>query len=443
MIGLDITQGTNPAVDQQVDNSRLRNAFINSKSQLQLLPNISQLFNIQNARAIFKSTFKDRIIVCTQREVFYIQNESIIKVGSITSTTKPIRMDENAQNQVTIVNGAGAWVFQQQTGGFSKLNSDINGFDVDNPVDVCVLNTFTIIVGDGKWIVSVANNALIYNANSVQVIDNSMGNLTGCEDLNNNLFIFGDGGVQRWVPSIERTTADLPFSQDPTYRDDFGCIATASLITQNNELFYLSRGGQIRMMRSDGRGTITTDGIEAIINNYSDQSNSFGFYFYHKGFYLYGLSFPEENNTFIYCPLSKKWAEYDRIILGFSDNALLSDGVYEFTNDFSGDYTTVVIQTPYVTPKQNKMYGRSTLSSVLLEVTQGKGTVDIEQVCFLQMSKDNVLYGNRVKRKLSGIGNRLFQFRWFMNYVNNGFSCRFTLELQQEITITRAWVSLR
>ncbi len=440
MTPIPIDTGTLPAVDAQVNSPRLRGGFVNTQKHVQLLPNLFRLFELNNCRAIFKSTFKNRQIVVTQREVFYIQNQEVIKVGDIISTTNAVRVDENTQNQVTIVNGAGAWVFEQRTGGFSKLNATSNGFTLTEPVDVTVLDTITIVVGKvndtNTWIVSEANNALIYAANLVRLTDNSMGDLSGCTDLNNNLFIFGTEGVQRWLPNIERVPTDFPFSQDPSYRDDYGCISTGSLTTDNNELFYLSRGGQVRMMRSEGRHTITNDGIENIINSYADTTNSFGSYFYHKGFYLYHLSFPAAKNAFVFCPRSNKWSESDDMWIDFSENVILKDGIYELTQDYSNAYRTLILETPYFKPKPTDMYMRSVLGSVLLEMTQGKGTVDTPQSVFLQLSKDNIFYGNRVKDLFSKIGDRLFQFRWFMNYVNNGFSLRFTIELQQDVTFT-------
>lgn len=444
MVPLDIQQGTLPAVDPQLNNPRLRGGFVNLKKQIQLHPNIDKLFDFSNARASFESTFQKRTIVVTQGEVFYIENNSINVVGPIIATASAVRLAENTANEITIVNGAGAWVFSQETNSFVKLNSANNGFDIENPVDVTVLNTITVVVGgtDKRWIVSEANNALEFGGNEVVVTDNSVGNLTGCEDLNNNLFIFGTGGIQRWVPSIERLPTDFPFTQDPTYRDDYGCVSTGSLITDNNQLFYLSQEGKVRMMTDQGRGDITNDGIENIIRNFTDPTNSFGSYYYHKGYYFYSLSFPDNKNTFVYCPKAKRWSESDQLWLGFSGNALLVDGVYEINSDFTVNGKTLVIQTPYFMPKLTNLYARSVLGSVLLEITQGKNESDDTQVCFLQISKDNIVYGNSVSRRLSATAKRLFQFRWYLNVANNGFSLRFTLQLKQDIACRSAFISL-
>lgn len=436
-----IDVGTLPATDPQVNNPRLQGAFVNREGQIQLFPNLRKLFDFNELQTIFKSTFRDRIIVVTERKVFYIEGGATIEVGDILGSSFETRVAENQANQVTIVNGAGAWVFNQRNGNFIQLTSGANGFTLENPVDVVVLNTITVVVGgdDKIWIVSLPNNALAYNANQIIVTDDSLGNLTGVQDLDNNLFIFGTGGVQRWVPATERLTTDFPFSQDPTYRDEYGCISTATLVSDNNELFYLSNNGQIRHMTPQARGTITNDGIERIITTFN-ADKAFGSYFYHKGYYLYFISFVDNDNGFVYCPMSKKWSENDDKWLVFSGGFVgLADGVYDLTSDFSNGQE-VVIQSSYVYPKAPNLELRTRLGAVILEITQGKDNPATDQTCFLQLSKDNVVYSNRVARILSPVGRRLFQFRWYMNFTNTAFSLRFTLELRQDIVIKNAYV---
>ncbi len=442
---LPIDTGTLPAVDPQVSNPRLRGAFVNPKKEIQLLPHLTLNRSVPGIQAIFKSTFNDRIIYATQSEVFYIENDNVNKAGDIISASAPIRMDENTQNQVVIVNGSGAWVFNQRTTGFSQLTAAANGFDIDNPVDVAVLDTFMVVVGgkDRKWIASNANDATTYDANTVITTDNTMGDLTGVQDLDNNLFIFGERGVQRWIPGIERTPNSLPFSQDPTFRDEYGCVSTGSLLSQNNELFYLSQDGQIRMMTAQGANTISNDGIENIINSYTDVKFSKGSYWYHKGHFLYQLTFEPNTNAFVYCSKAQKWSESgdNDLITGFSEFAIQSDGIYELDTNYADAYKKVVIQTPYIKPKLNDLSQRPTLGSVFLEMTQGKNGSPEVQSCFLQVSKDNILYGNRVRRLLSKVGNRLFQLRWYMNIANTGFTMRFELQLRQDVVIQTAWVT--
>lgn len=440
MVNLPIAEGSAPAIDLQVNNPRLQNAFVNPKQQIQLLPTVDLLSGLPNTRAVLKSTFNERFVLVTNSQVFFLENEALVLVGNITFTFNPIRLVENRQNQVTIVNGVGAWVWEQSNNAFIKLDVS-NGFDLTNPTDVTILDTFTIIVSskDKKFAVSDANNATSYSGTEAVETDNRMGELIGCAVLNNNLMIFGQGGVQRWLPSIERTPFDFPFTQDPSYRDEYGCVGTGSILSDKNELYYLTEDGQVRLITPNGSAIITNDGISNIINQYADQERAQSSYFYHKGHYLYQLTFPDTEIGWVYCFTSKKWSESTTLLLGYDEEPILSDGLYQFSANYSNVYFEVIIQTPYMRLSAPNLMNRSILSQVILEITQGKGINNSVQLCDLQLSKDNVRYGNRVRRFLSAVGKRLFQFRWFLNYTNTDFTCRFILQLKQDIVIEKAF----
>ena len=296
---IPINLGSMPDTDTQVNNPRLSGGFVDSAGQIKLLPFLQQVLGLQDVRAAHRSTFDNRLIVVTRTEVGYFTNEGYSFVTSFESGTDAVRIDENAKNEVTIVNGSQAAVYAQQTESFFILGL-ANGFDLTNPVDVCVLDTITVIVGgtDKRWITSEADNAANYGGNEAVLTDESLGNLTGCEDLDNNLFIFGTGGVQRWVPSIERTTSSFPFSQDPNYRDAYGCKTTSSLISANNEMYYLTSDDQIRLISSEeGSAIITNDGLDQLIKSF-DATQAFGSYFFYKGYYLYYVSFLREGEKY-------------------------------------------------------------------------------------------------------------------------------------------------
>ncbi len=443
MIQIPIDTGTLPSVDLQVNNPRLNGVFINTKKEIQLLPHTTLTTFFSDLRAIFQSSFNNRTILVTNDDVYYVENEVLVEVATITNSSFAIRLSENIQGQVCIVNGIGAWAFNQSANTFFKLG-DSQGFDLNFPTDVTSLNTFLVVTGgrEKKWIVSNANDITQWGANEVQEGDSHLGDLVGVRVLENNLFIFGTGGVQRWVPSIERVPNSFPFSQDPTYKDEYGCASTSSLSAENNELFYLSDNGQIRRMMATGRSTITNDGIENIINSYTNVDKSFGSYYFWKGHWLYQLTFSDNETAFVYSSKSGKWSESSDLIIGFDDVPIKSDGVYDFDTDYSQSFNKILIQTPYIKPRLKDLSKRTVLGAVMLEMTQGKTTNETNQRCFLSLSKDNIQYGNSVKRSFSKTANRLFQFRWYMNYVNNGFSLRFELQTKTDITITSAWYEL-
>ena len=438
---IPLTDGTRPSVDRQVNNPRLTGGFINAEKEIQLLPHTTLETALTNASAIFQSSFNDRLILVLGNDVFYLEKGALVEVGTMANSTFIPRLAENEQGQVCIVTGVEAWIFNQSANSFFKLNSANNGFDLNYPTDVTSLDTFLIVVGgqEKKWIVSNANDAVTWGANEVIETDVEVGNLIGVESLDNNLYIFGTGGVERWVPSIERVPNSFPFSQDPSYRDEYGCGSTASLISQNNELFYLTPQGQIRRMGMTGRATITNDGIENLINGYQDLNQARGSYFYWKGVYLYQISFTTDKIALIYCSASNTFSESIDMIIGFDTYALKNDGIYTLDTDYTTDYYRLAIQTPYIKPNQSNLPQRVVLNRVLLEMTQGKASNDTKQRCFLSISQDNVLFSNKVWRTFSSTAKRLHQFRWHMNVANTGFCLKFELLTKTDIAIISAW----
>lgn len=438
---IPINKGTNPALDEQVSFPRLKNGFVGPEA-VYLRPAIEQTNSFSNALAIHQSTFEDRTIVVTKRQVFVIDNKGIqSKVGDILPSLEFVRLDENSQNQITIVNGGGAWVLDQRNSNlFVQLNSTDNGFDLDNPVDVHVLNTFTIIVGgtDQKWIISNANNALNYDAQDIVVTDNSLGKLSGVRSIDNNLFIFGTNGNQRWVPSIERLPSDAPFSQDPNYRDDFGAISTASLKTGNNVIYFLDKESSVRALASNSARSVSlmSEGQAEFTLKQGDISKTYGSYYYFRGNYFYQLSF--EKNSLVFCLSSKTWSESDLIFRDYDGQALLEDGVYDLTQDYSKEWLSVELTAPYMNFTITDPMDRVTLHAVFLNVTQGKENVVKGSRVDLQLSKDNVCYGNRVSRDLAPQAERLRQLRWHLNVANNAFAYRLTLHLKSDISIISA-----
>lgn len=439
MTNINISRGSLPSEDIQTNNPRLVNGFVNRENEIELLPALLKRFSIANPKAIFGSTFNDRVFVVTNDDVFYIESGVLNEVGSILNSSFAVRIYENVRNQLCIVNGLRAYVIDQQVSLAILELGAANGFTLTNPRDVFALDDIMVIVGgtDRKWTISDPNNALSWQSQIVET-DRIMKDLTGVRALDNNLFIFGEGGVERWVPTPLRVTQDFPFTKDPSYRDENGLVSTASLVGENNELFYLSTKGRIRRIGLDGHSTINPPGIQQIIREFSDLDNSTGSYFYFNGLWHYQLSFPSNADSFLYSSSTRKWCESTDLLRGnFEDGDLciLSDGVYELTDDYSQAYKNILLQTDFFYPDKNDMGVRVRLNRVMLDLTQGKNETQDDQKVFLSLSKDNVAFGTTVGRFLSGVGKRLAQLRWYMNVPSNGFTLRFTGHFKSDITI--------
>ena len=82
---------------------------------------------------------------------------------------------------------------------------------------------------------------------------------------------------------------------------------------------------------------------------------------------------------------------------------------------------------------------RTILSSVFLDITQGKGqTLDVER-CDLRISEDNISFGNAVGVALATTANRRQQLRWYMTMANDRFTFIFSLIIKTDLSIRKGY----
>lgn len=339
IIPVDLTIGSAPSEDLQVNNPRLRNMYVSKDKNLFSMPALQAISLIKDVRAIHWTTYQGgSYIVATTSQILRVSPSGATSpIAPIVNTGLAVRMDENEQAQVIIVDGAAAYVLAQAATPptFTKLGVD-QGFDLLNPVDVRVLNTFAVIVGgtDKKWVPSSANNALVYTTNDVVVTDESMGNLIAVATLHNNLYIFGQFRVQRWAPSYQRISYDFPFQLDTNFSTEYGCVSTASVIANADILFFLSSNYTLQTLSSNSFGAreeIGTPGMGKIFSQYTKPSLSFGSIYFYSGNWFYQITFNED--AWVYCLSSGKFCEYDMPIIGCENNTVITEeGLYSLTS---------------------------------------------------------------------------------------------------------------
>lgn len=442
MTKVPLSTGSNPNTDTRVDNPRLRNWFVGEKA-IHRLPSLAELTLLSDCRAIHETTFDSgSYIVVTKGQVVRVQfRGSIEHISNINNSDGAVRISENQANEVTIVNGSSAYVYKQSTAEFTQLTTT-HGFDLINPVDTVVLDTFTIIVGgsDKKWTVSSPNNALTYNTSDVQVTDDDMGNLVGVAELDNNIFIFGGGGVQRWVPSIARTTYDFPFDIDPSFRAAYGCLSTGSIVSETSVVYFLAENHVVQSLSAQGLTPISAPGMSKEISRYAETNFSNGSMLEFQGRYFYQLSFDE--NSWVFAEDTNKWSESDDMIIdSVGDTIVTSEGVFTLTDMHTSkacEYVSVVTR-----PSESTAPYRRVLNSVKLGLIQGLSQVDEPQHVELAVSQDNIRWSNNVKREIGLTGDRQANNVWRMNLSAQQFTFRIRYYGSLDLTLESLTIDIK
>lgn len=420
-----INKGSSPAVVSQVNNPRLINMYVDTDG-LYRLPYLDVFSLIPDCLFVFSTAFEggSRIVVTKSQALRLFNDGSTQLIGEVNVIGNNIRADENPDAQITITTGGGAYVIDQKKSTFTKLGKT-QGFDILNPIGVVVLNTFTVIVGgaDKKWIISSPNNALQYNTNDIRLTDAALGNLTGIQELKNNLFIFGENSSQRWIPSTERTSYDFPFSIDPSFRTAYGCVSPASLISTGENIYFLGNNNIVQSLSEQGLVEITDAGIGKKMSAEKDINFSSGAYFYYNNHYFYCLTF--NNISWVYCEQTKKWSESTSLINSADEEIVTTiSGVFTLSDVFKQN-TFLELTTEVLYPQNISSYERTALNAVNLNITQGIESIPEPQYIDLSISRDNVNFSNDVRRRIAPTGKRECVNIWKMNLAANQFTIRF------------------
>lgn len=446
VIDVPLNVGTLPDWNIRLGNPQLRNMYYNN-GHLYCSPGLLLLASIQNVRAMHYSSYGfGNYIVVTNTAVYAVSLTGAIDfIDTITYSAAAIKIDENLQNQVTIVDGGGsyAYVYDQRIKFFTKIGT-AQGLDerLVTIVGVVVINTFTILISKEGWFqISNPDNAVSYNEGYVAQMDPSLTSGVGVASLDNNLYILGTTGIERWEPGLTNNYA-FPFTRDSNYRTDYGVASAGSIVRAIDEIYFLSsyyvpmvlNSGGIRELINDsefdeGGRSQKSAGIARIIGSYGDVRNCFGSFYSNRGNYFYHLTFLQEGISWVCNSKNKVWAYSDDLI-----TAAPQKEIQEAIGDETGLYQ--LSDTPIVGVEKHRLFiperqllykgiqpNRSTISGLEVRMVQGDLQTDSTdtyqnadyQYLQLSFSIDGLTYGNIVEAPIGLTGQRQAVSTWNCN----------------------------
>ena len=448
--GIEWNKGSNPDINTRNNNPRLRNMYVSSTGTLERSPSLEVISSIDGVVAVKKTNYKQgAYLVATSGQLLRVDSSgSTAPLMKINTSGDPVRIDENVQNQVIVTTGANAYVFNQRTGLKTTLGAN-EGFALTNPIDVIVINTFAIIIGgtDKQWYVSNADNAISFDSNNIKETDESLGDLVGCAQEDNNLFIFGKYGIQRWQPSIERTQYDFPFTQDSDFKVKTGALSTSSIQSNESGTYFLASNFSICALMQQSIVSLSSPGITKEISSYQKQYFSKGSVYHHDGHYFYQISFPDDGNSWTYCFESKTFSESDDIIIAATDSLIDGFSVVAVDSGINSlvppnDYSLCLWQSEVQLVNNDTGSERQALSSIKLDMTQGLSQSPSPQKIELQVSLDNLRWSNVITRDIGKVGKTRQSIVWRMNVLSDQFTYRIRYYGNLDVSFRRIIVNI-
>jgi hypothetical protein len=379
-------------------------------------------------------------------------NGSFKIVAQLKNTGLPVQMDENIQNQVGIVDGRNLYVIDQRSADNFITIGTANGFQFKTPISIVVLNTVAIVLdGDtNTWAISEVNNMIEWPVlDNVPQISSQLTQAVSLETLNDNLYIFGSTGIERWVPNSGNNPYLFPFAKDTNYRQDFGAIGTNSVKRGFSEIYFLSSkyvpmlltsGGLVELGEDKKEGKTVT-GLAKIISQYVDVNSCEGSFYSYKGNYFYSMTFPLTGINWTYCRNSNTWLFNDDLIISAVDSG---EVVANANGLFSIEITPQVSKKRKWRSERLLIYKgtqpyRALLSSFEPKIIQGnlQSPEQEPQYLELQVSIDSLSWLNTVRRQIGLTGQRNARVVWNLNLAALEYTYQLTYEGMLDFVIER------
>ena len=291
-------------------------SFAGYKRVLQLLTG-----NSGQGRGLFHSIRANCIIAVVNSSVFRIDvGLTVTPLGSLATSSGEVYMDENLANQICIVDGLNAYIYNHSGAAFLTQQTFTHG--VINPSYVTYINTYFVFGNanttstGSKWDVylpSPSNPTLIEwkQTLSLQTKPDYAVAVKRIPGQSSNVLVFGTSVCEIWT---QTASAGINlFLKNQSVNIDYGCVSIATIASCDQYIAWLgineSNAPVITVFSSQGVEQISTDGINYTLSGLKYPSQSTATFYRKDGHLFYQLTFynPADNITFVYDFETKKF----------------------------------------------------------------------------------------------------------------------------------------
>jgi hypothetical protein len=235
-------------------------------------------------------------------------------IGNIATFSGPVFMDENLNSQIAIVDQLNIYIYNRATNALIKQESFTNGGTVPDdltPNYVCFHDNY-FLVGNGNF---TGNGSRFYafrytDADTISVATGGQLALQTKPDYakaivrlsekGENVLVFGTAvtEIQSNSPIVQDGNI-LLYQRNPTVNIDYGVLSVATIAFSDNFVVWLGSNEKsppvIMLFNGSQAKTISTDGINALLQRLEHPEDSFGFIYKQDGHVFYQLTFNKDN----------------------------------------------------------------------------------------------------------------------------------------------------
>lgn len=263
-------------------------------------------------------TYKDqKYIYCVVSQFVYRLDASLnaTVIGELKTNTGAVGIAANNAQQIIFVDGAGGWIYKENTGEWIDISLTQNfplGCNSVGYLD----GYFIAFYGDSpQFGLSELNDGTTWPLENIAAMQRKADIGVAVAVVKGLVLLMGTVSTETW---FDAGGSLFPFARDNNALYEFGCAAVSSVAEGFDKLFWLvnDNNGVGGVMFSDGGfpQKVSTYEVDIKIGSIEDPTDAVGSVYKINGHIFYQLSFTSGNLTFLYDFTSNSWS-----ILGFSN----------------------------------------------------------------------------------------------------------------------------
>jgi hypothetical protein len=287
----------------------------NSKNMVVLSPTPGTVLyvDLDTGRPIrgIHNTSTGVLLACSGKFLYLInKDKSFEQVGALNTYYGNVSIADNGI-EALLVDGKWGYLLNLETLEFTQIDTAIfpqscshvqfiNGRFIVNKTDTNQFNLF--------W--SGLYNGLSWNALDVASTELFADKLISMAKVNNQLWLFGELSTEVWLDTGD---PDQPYQRINGAYFDYGTSAPWSVASTGNTVFWLGSNAQgqgiIWMANSYQPQRISNHSLEAIFQSMVKYDDAIGYCYQQDGHRFYVLTFPTQNQTYVYDVNTNMWHE--------------------------------------------------------------------------------------------------------------------------------------
>lgn len=269
-------------------------------------------------RALFHSVRGQFLISVQSSTVYKLQSNLAPQfIGNIATSNGEVFIDENLSNQICIVDGQTAYIYNYINNTLTQQTLTFLGNPII-PSYVCYHNTF-FLIGSSETSINSQNWYAFQTASPTTISLNTQFSLQTKPDSavavkrlpgrGNNVLVIGKTVAEVWgqIGGTEN------YRRMQSFNIDSGCVSNSTIAANDEFLCFLSQNENnsptILVTNGSSIEHISTDGIDFLLQSITRPDQSTAFFFREDGHLFYQLTFfnPNDNLSLIYDFDTKKF----------------------------------------------------------------------------------------------------------------------------------------